>query len=220
MYNSTIWLQWEVVHFFLGCQEPKPLTLVLRGISKKDNWELSHISHRELYQNYLCCLTRTQRTRSYGGSNRNWSETGFINIWVYVGSCRVYQHRLWQQQHIHRLEFHHLGARHWLHIHGAQLQPDTTAWSPTFQSFELEILPWGSREALLQLACESIADLHGRRDFRLLRLPWYWCFTANFQSRNPGPVSRYCEFHKQYSVLFRYLLCNHQRQYFRVSCAH
>lgn len=31
-----------------------PLTLVLSWISKKDNRELSHMSHRELYENSLC----------------------------------------------------------------------------------------------------------------------------------------------------------------------
>ncbi len=30
-----------------------PLTLVLRGISNRDKWELSHIAHRELYESSL-----------------------------------------------------------------------------------------------------------------------------------------------------------------------
>jgi hypothetical protein len=44
MHNSTMWRKTNKF----------PLTLVLSWISKKDDKELSHMSHRELYENSLC----------------------------------------------------------------------------------------------------------------------------------------------------------------------
>jgi hypothetical protein len=41
-----------------------PLTLVLREISNKDNWELSHIAHKELYENSLCTSLKNASSRA------------------------------------------------------------------------------------------------------------------------------------------------------------
>ncbi len=42
-----------VAKHLLGKDQIFPLTLVLKGISTMDNCELSHMSHKELYENSL-----------------------------------------------------------------------------------------------------------------------------------------------------------------------